>query len=66
MFPGLPNPRWVAMRLLDGDEAIAAALRSGELGRMDRIGASVPTDSLEPATDLAAVTSTGPSDGVRA
>jgi ferrous iron transport protein B len=35
-FPGLPNGRWVAMRLLDGDESIAAALRSGELGRMDR------------------------------
>ncbi len=27
-FPGLPNARWVALRLLDGDERIAAALRS--------------------------------------
>jgi ferrous iron transport protein B len=31
----LPNARWVAMRLLDGDETIAAALRHGELGRVD-------------------------------
>lgn len=29
--PTLPNPRWVAMRLLGGDDQIAAALRSGEL-----------------------------------
>jgi ferrous iron transport protein B len=33
-FPGLPNPRWVAMRLLGGDDAIARALRSGELGQL--------------------------------
>jgi len=39
-FPGLPNCRWVAMRLLDGDESIAAALRSGELGRVDHPDAS--------------------------
>ncbi len=31
-FPDLPNARWVAMRLLDGDERIAEALRKGELG----------------------------------
>jgi ferrous iron transport protein B len=31
-FPGLPNARWVALRLLDGDERIAEALRKGELG----------------------------------
>ncbi|MCU0780152.1 MAG: ferrous iron transport protein B [Akkermansiaceae bacterium] len=32
IHPALPNARWVAMRLLDGDQAIAQALRSGELG----------------------------------
>jgi ferrous iron transport protein B len=32
VFPGLPNARWVARRLLDGDERIAEAVRSGELG----------------------------------
>lgn len=31
-FPELPNPRWVALRLLGGDEHIAAALQRGELG----------------------------------
>jgi ferrous iron transport protein B len=31
-FPGLPNARWVALRLLGGDEHIAEALRRGELG----------------------------------
>lgn len=31
-FPDLPNARWVALRLLDGDERIAQALRKGELG----------------------------------
>jgi ferrous iron transport protein B len=30
-FPGLPNARWVAMRLLEGDRKIIDALRSGEL-----------------------------------
>jgi ferrous iron transport protein B len=32
VFPGLPNARWVAMRLLDGDERIAQAIQKGELG----------------------------------
>jgi Fe2+ transport system protein B len=30
-YPGLPNPRWVALRLLGGDEQMASALRNGEL-----------------------------------
>lgn len=34
LFPDLPNARWVALRLLDGDEAIARAVRSGELGAL--------------------------------
>lgn len=35
-FPGLPNARWVALRLLDGDERIAEAIRDGELGELGR------------------------------
>jgi ferrous iron transport protein B len=31
-FPGLPNARWVALRLLDGDESIIQAVRAGEIG----------------------------------
>ncbi len=33
-FPGLPNARWVALRLLDGDSRIAEALRKGGLGTL--------------------------------
>jgi Fe2+ transport system protein B len=33
-FPALPNPRWVAMRLLDGDERIIQAVHDGELGEL--------------------------------
>lgn len=32
--PGLPNARWVAMRLLEGDTRIAEALQSGELAQL--------------------------------
>ncbi|MFZ0546421.1 MAG: FeoB small GTPase domain-containing protein [Candidatus Promineifilaceae bacterium] len=31
-FPGLPNARWVAMRLLDGDESIIHAVQEKTLG----------------------------------
>lgn len=33
-YPDLPNARWVALRLLDGDDKIADALRKGELGNL--------------------------------
>ncbi len=36
LYPGLPNARWVALRLLDGDERIALAQRLGELGDLSR------------------------------
>lgn len=35
-FPGLPNARWVALRLLDGDEQIEKAIRDGSLGDLSR------------------------------
>lgn len=34
VYPDLPNPRWVAMRLLDGDERIIEAISKGELGSL--------------------------------
>jgi ferrous iron transport protein B len=37
-FPGLPNARWVALRLLDGDEQIEQAIRDGSLGDLSRDG----------------------------
>jgi ferrous iron transport protein B len=33
-FPGLPNARWVALRLLDGDARMREAVRTGELGEL--------------------------------
>ena len=33
-FPRVPNARWVALRLLNADEAVIEAVRSGELGRL--------------------------------
>jgi ferrous iron transport protein B len=34
LYPGLPNARWVALRLLGGDESMADALRRGTLGNL--------------------------------
>jgi len=31
-YPDLPNEKWVAMRLLEGDESITKSLEAGELG----------------------------------
>ena len=35
-FPGLPNARWVALRLLDSDQRIVEAVATGELGDLSR------------------------------
>ena len=34
LAPGVPNARWVALRLLDGDHRVREALLSGELTEM--------------------------------
>jgi ferrous iron transport protein B len=36
VFPEVPNPRWVALRLLNTDEAVMEAVRTGELGQLSR------------------------------
>ncbi len=45
-FPGLPNARWVALRLLNADESVEDAIRRGDLGRgrpdSRRSGPTVP------------------------
>ncbi|MGD7652797.1 MAG: FeoB small GTPase domain-containing protein [Verrucomicrobiales bacterium] len=33
-FPELPQPRWVALRLLEGDREIIEAVRTGEIGAL--------------------------------
>ncbi len=34
LFPNLPNARWIAMRLLEGDAQIIEAIENGELGKL--------------------------------
>jgi Fe2+ transport system protein B len=38
VYPDLPNARWLAMRLLDGDQRIVQSILSGELGSVGDIG----------------------------
>ena len=44
IFPGLPNVRWVALRLLEGDKRIIEAIRSGELGDLNQGSVLSPLD----------------------
>ncbi len=48
-FPEVPNPRWVALRLLNADEAVEGAVLSGELGQLshDESGAVVEIAPVE-------------------
>jgi ferrous iron transport protein B len=45
-FPGVPNARWVALRLLNADEAVMEAVLSGELGQLgsDEAAEEVPSE----------------------
>ena len=51
VYPGLPNARWVAMRLLDGDQRIIDAMQRGELGDLTlrQNLEPVPQAALDPA-----------------
>ena len=55
-FPGLPNARWAALRLLDGDRRIAEAVRSGELGELREGGEGLAASDAPRGPD----SSTGP------
>ncbi|MDP3582729.1 MAG: hypothetical protein Q8S39_12410 [Ignavibacteria bacterium] len=33
-FPNLANTRWIALRLLEGDQRVIDAVRSGEIGSL--------------------------------
>jgi Fe2+ transport system protein B len=35
VYPGLPNSRWLALRLIDGDQRLMEAIQSGELGELN-------------------------------
>ena len=54
-FPGLPNARWVAMRLLDGDRRMMEAVERGELGDLSRL--NVDANHGRVALELEAVPS---------
>jgi ferrous iron transport protein B len=47
IFPALPNARWVALRLLDGDARIVRAVRNGELGDLTR-RLETPSEARDP------------------
>jgi ferrous iron transport protein B len=46
-FPGLANARWVALRLLQGDQRIEEAVRQGELGHGEGTGGGARARSEE-------------------
>ncbi len=50
-FPALPNPQWVALRLLDGDRTLTAAVESGSLAELaDPAGMPKDIDQAAPRT----------------
>ncbi len=55
-FPGLPNARWVALRLLQGDQAIETAVRQGALGDISGPGATAASN--EQVMELAGMVDT--------
>jgi len=44
-FPELPNPRWIALRLLSGDDSMVEALRSGQLGTLHASAIAEPNQA---------------------
>lgn len=45
-FPGVPNPRWVALRLFDGDPSIEQAIREHRLGDLSRGTKVIPVGDI--------------------
>lgn len=50
LYPELPNARWLALRLLDGDDDIVRALRQGELDNLINVGGEEALHALEAAS----------------
>ncbi len=46
-YPELPNPQWVALRLLDGDKEIISAFRDGRIGQLRQVEKTDEGYSLE-------------------
>lgn len=51
-FPGLPNARWVALRLLDGDARIMEAVQKRELGSLRREAPAAPAEASAPGVEV--------------
>jgi ferrous iron transport protein B len=47
-YPDLPNARWVALRLLDGDASIEEAIRENRLGVLTQANRSLSIDYIYP------------------
>ncbi len=47
LAPDLPNARWVAYRLIEGDHRVREALRSGELAQLARQSKTIRDDATE-------------------
>jgi ferrous iron transport protein B len=52
-FPSLPNARWVALRLLDGDASIEEAVRNHTLGDLARSNVIAPVGDVIPLQAVA-------------
>ena len=50
-FPNLPNARWVALRLLEGDRRIVEAVRTGDLGSLNQDGGLDSEPTLATASE---------------
>src|SRR5690606_29211541 len=59
-YPGLPNARWVALRLLNADEAVQEAVVTGELGRLRSSAAGRPLAAAASGSYATAVEPAGP------
>jgi ferrous iron transport protein B len=69
-FPELPNARWVALRLLNADERVEEAVRSGDIGALTEgsfaqgPGAADQDTSGQPMAAVASATAVGAADHV--
>ncbi|HSG15288.1 MAG TPA: FeoB small GTPase domain-containing protein [Anaerolineae bacterium] len=53
LYPEMPNARWVALRLLDGDRNIIRALENGELGALHGQAQSAEGQMLDLGMEMA-------------
>ena len=52
LFPDLPNTRWIALRLLEGDKRIREALQNGELQNLAKMYHQEPIDLEEELKEI--------------